>query len=73
MDDDLRIALRLAYTHGYSKTTEAGQDSILRAMASHLPTLEAEAAAKILHHRAEARDLQLHLSAHLEGIGGGEQ
>jgi len=60
---NVQHVVRLAYEQIYATATEEDRDAILRAMTEALPPQEAETAARILHHRHEARSLQLTLGA----------
>ena len=65
-------ALRIAYRCGFdnAQTTDAEREAILSAMIDHLPSPEADTAARILHHRREAESHQLQLKALLGGVVG---
>lgn len=66
----LQIALALGFRHyDDTDTTESERDALLAAMVAEMPAAEAEAASRCLHHRKQARTLQMQLGALLEGIG----
>jgi hypothetical protein len=61
-EQDITTVLAFAYRHyGDVHTSETERDAILGAICAHMPEAEAQAAAKILHHRMEARTHQLTL------------
>lgn len=57
--EKLQVALRVAYRN--SKVSEMERDAVLVSMARYLPNAEAETAARLLHHRRQAAELQLTL------------
>lgn len=63
MPPDLAAVIRLALRH-YDEvtTTDAERDAILAVIASESDTSEGEAAARVLHHRQQARSAQMQLT-----------
>lgn len=61
-DDCLRAALALAFRHfDDESTTDAERDAVLRSLATHAASPEAEAASRALFHRESAKRAQLQL------------
>jgi hypothetical protein len=64
----LAIAVRVAFRHfDDAGTSDKERDAILRAMCNVLDGQEAEMASRVLHHRTEARALQLELAGIVQG------
>jgi hypothetical protein len=58
-----RMALRVAFRHfTAADTTDAEREAILHAVINSVGGEEGELAARMLHHRREAEDLQMKLS-----------
>lgn len=69
MDSPLLTALAVAYRHyDHPTTTESEQDAILASISKLHCGAEGEIAARILHHRNEARSHQLQLKGLLGGV-----